>query len=50
MKMFKIKDPCSEDWSSMTPEEKGKFCDKCSKTVHDFTEKSDQEIFDTIKD
>ena len=48
--MFKIKDPCSEDWSSMTPEEKGKFCDKCSKTVHDFTEKSDQEIFDTIKD
>ena len=50
MKMFKIKDPCSEDLSSMTPEEKGKFCDKCSKTVHDFTEKSDQEIFDTIKD
>lgn len=32
-----IPKPCHEDWSSMTPNEKGRFCSSCSKTVIDFT-------------
>lgn len=48
MKMFKIPEACHEDWSKMTAEEKGRFCSKCSKTVHDFTKKTDKKISDTI--
>lgn len=46
MKQFKlsIPKPCHEDWNTMTPNEKGKFCASCSKTVVDFTQKSTQEI------
>jgi hypothetical protein len=36
--------PCHEDWNKMTPNEKGSFCSKCSKTVVDFTQKSPDEI------
>lgn len=41
---FKVGKPCSESWSEMLPEEKGKFCEKCAKSVIDFTKSSDQEI------
>lgn len=34
----------------MTPEEKGRFCSVCSKTVRDFTVASDQEIIDAFSD
>lgn len=45
-KQFKVSipKPCHEDWSKMTPKEKGKFCQSCSKTVVDFTKKSKEEI------
>jgi len=45
-KQFKISipKPCHEDWSKMTPKEKGRFCQSCSKTVVDFTKKSKEEI------
>lgn len=45
-KQFKISvpKPCHEDWSKMTPKEKGRFCQSCSKTVVDFTLKSKEEI------
>ena len=37
---FHIPNPCSEDWSKMTPTEKGAFCDKCQKEVRDYTTES----------
>lgn len=43
-----IPKPCHEDWSKMTPKEKGRFCGSCSKTVIDFTKKSKDEIQDYL--
>lgn len=37
MKHLYIPQPCSEDWNSMLPTEKGAFCNQCSKEVIDFT-------------
>jgi len=39
-----IPKPCHEDWTKMTPDEKGVFCGSCQKSVYDFTNKSDEEI------
>jgi len=39
-----IPKPCHENWDEMTPNEKGRFCSICSKTVKDFTKLSDAEI------
>ncbi len=44
MKHIGIQTPCSEDRANMTPNEKGSFCHKCAKQVHDFTNKSTGEI------
>ncbi len=41
---IRIPDPCSEDWSKMTPTEKGAFCNKCAKEVIDFRVKTPSEI------
>ena len=35
---------CHENWATMMPNEKGRFCQVCSKSVRDFTSASDQEI------
>ncbi len=39
-----IKEPCHEDWSKMTPNEKGAFCLVCTKDVVDFSKRSLEEI------
>lgn len=44
-----IPKPCSEDWSKMTPTDKGAFCDKCAFEVIDFTSQSPEEIKQTLK-
>lgn len=50
MKNIYIPKPCSENWESMSPQEKGKFCSVCSKCVIDFTEKKHQEIIKIIEE
>ena len=43
-----IPKPCHEDWNTMSPKEKGRFCDSCAKTVIDFTKMDSFEIQDFI--
>ncbi|WP_412561814.1 energy transducer TonB [Winogradskyella sp. MIT101101] len=43
-----IPQPCHQDWYKMTPNEKGRFCQSCSKTVVDFTKMNTDEIQDYI--
>ncbi|NJB69719.1 hypothetical protein GGR42_000181 [Saonia flava] len=39
-----IPEPCTENWNTMAPTQKGAFCDKCSKEVVDFTHTSRFEL------
>ena len=39
-----IPKPCHEDWNKMTPEETGRFCNSCVKSVVDFTAMNAPEI------
>lgn len=48
MKHVGIQEACSEDWNKMTPTEKGAFCMKCAKQVHDFSQRSTDEIKRTL--
>lgn len=42
--IVRIPEPCHEDWNKMQPDAKGKFCSSCSKSVFDFSNKTDAEI------
>ncbi|OCA77990.1 hypothetical protein BBH99_10030 [Chryseobacterium contaminans] len=50
MKNLYIPEPCSENWESMSPQEKGRFCSVCKKCVIDFTQKQPQEIQQIIQE
>jgi len=39
-----IPEPCHEDWNKMTPDETGRHCSACAKSVVDFTHMSDDEV------
>jgi hypothetical protein len=42
--IVRVPEPCHEDWNKMLPDEKGKFCLSCNKSVFDFSNKTDTEI------
>ncbi|MCS3530468.1 hypothetical protein [Chryseobacterium sp. JUb7] len=44
MEKLYIPNPCSENWESMSFQEKGRFCSVCNKCVIDFTQKNKDEI------
>lgn len=39
-----IPTPCHENWDAMTPQQQGRFCQSCAKTVVDFTAMTDNEV------
>jgi len=41
---IRIQNPCNENWNAMSPNEKGRFCNSCNKTVIDFTKMNTIEI------
>jgi len=45
-----IPEPCKEDWTKMTPKDKGRFCSSCSKTVVDFTKMNNTEIAEHLSE
>ena len=46
---LQIPEPCHENWDKMTPGDKGRFCDSCQKTVHDFTGMTDAQLIAFFK-
>jgi hypothetical protein len=41
-----IPEPCQENWQQMTPQEQGRFCGSCQKTVVDFSVMTDKEVLE----
>ncbi|MNU24511.1 hypothetical protein D3C71_128360 [compost metagenome] len=44
-----IAEPCHEDWNAMTPNEQGRHCDHCCKTVIDFTSWEAEDILHYLR-
>jgi len=47
---LEIPEPCHENWQDMTPQEKGRFCDKCCKVVVDFTNMATDKVIQFISE
>lgn len=47
---IQIPTPCHENWERMLPDEKGRFCNACCKTVIDFTGMSPEAITIYLKE
>ena len=45
IKNISIPQPCQQDWQQMPSVDNGRHCVQCSKTVIDFTEMTNQQIF-----
>src|SRR5687767_15951911 len=43
---LKIPVPCHENWAEMKPDEQGRFCLSCQKTVVDFTSMTDRQVLE----
>lgn len=43
LEQIKITEPCHESWDAMTGDEQRRFCDSCSKHVHDLSKLSREE-------
>jgi len=50
MLILQIPSPCHENWEQMQPEEQGRFCLSCQKTVVDFTTMSDEAVKNYLLD
>ena len=48
MNSIGINGACRENWDRMSPNEQGRFCASCEKTVIDFTGCSKEEIVETL--
>ena len=48
-KYLEINKPCAENWENMKPDENGNFCEVCTKSVRDFTQLSQFEIAQELK-
>ena len=46
---IKISKPCKENWNEMSPTQQGAFCQKCAVDVIDFSNKSSEEVKQTLK-
>src|SRR3954466_11261870 len=43
-----VPQPCHESWDAMTPQEQGRFCASCAKTVIDFSQMSDTQVLNYL--
>lgn len=46
--LLHIPTPCHEDWNQMTPQQQGRFCSSCQKTVIDFSVLSDNQVLNIM--
>ena len=46
---IEIPEPCHADWDAMRPEDKGRFCSDCRKTVHDLSAMTKDEAKDFLR-
>lgn len=44
-----VTNPCQENWEKMLPQEKGRFCNSCAKSVVDYANMSDKEINERMR-
>jgi hypothetical protein len=47
--ILQIKEPCKADWQSMSPQAGDRYCAQCDKVVKDFTQMSDAQVYDFVK-
>lgn len=43
---IQVQEPCMQSWSTMTPDQSGRFCGACSKTVIDFSNYTDEQLIE----